>query len=103
MHMRNEEADTCADDCMNVSRPVSRAQAHRLPVSKEREAFSTGEQTRGARGRCSLPAGRRRQCDVLQGRDWGAAHLWGDEHMYKDETDICCWLQVPKRLLSIFS
>lgn len=46
---------------MKVSRPVSGAQAHHLPVSKEREAFSAGEQTRGAGGGRSLPAGRRRQ------------------------------------------
>lgn len=55
------EVHTCAGGFMDVSCPVSRAQAHGLPVPLERETFSAGEQTSGARGRWSLPAGRRRQ------------------------------------------
>ena len=63
---------------MDVGRPVAGAHAHRLPVSLETVALTTGEQAHGAGRCCPPPAGRGRHQDVLLSHHGGTTHLWGE-------------------------
>lgn len=60
---------------MDISCPVSRAQAHRFPVSLETVTLTTGEQANEARRHRPFPTGGGREQDVLGGHDGRTSHL----------------------------